>query len=119
VVGLIVFMHIVPKGQLPNLEYRTPEVMDSQRSTHPWSSSVVVHLLYNQSMLWLHLWSEGTASGCVRVANVFVKLSDRLAATVSPDTIGDAKVEWRWLTVKKITMKDMETNFILEAKYRY
>jgi hypothetical protein len=34
------------------------------------------------------------------------------------DTIGDAKVEWRWLMVRKIVVKMMEKSMILEGKYR-
>ena len=34
------------------------------------------------------------------------------------NVVGDAKVEWRWLMVRKITVTIIEKSMILEGKYR-
>jgi hypothetical protein len=113
--GLVnLFMHIVFGGHRPFFQYRIKS-SPMHRSAHSTSFISDRQILPIQSLGWRHCWSVG---GVARFASECVRLSDCTAATSPLDAVGDAKVEWRWLAVRKIVVKIVEKSMIWGGKYR-
>lgn len=109
---LIWFMHTSVGRQDPRLEYLT-KLSSTQLSSHVRSSTLVRQILPTQSVSLAHFWSGGMPA---RLASECVTLSDRAILPLD-SIIGDANVEERWLTVRKIVVMVTAKSMMLQGKY--
>ena len=109
------FMHIESSGQFPNLCFQLPWNVSQQKSTYTLSSSWPKQTLAPHLSPRLHNMPGGLYW---RFPNKCVMLSEwlKVVGTSSLDTNGDAMIEWRWLMIRNIVVKNTEMSMMLKCK---